>query len=318
MKLFGVLIFSLAVSCKNLGDVPPGRYDRTAEFFDRTLYIEYLAKNSRGNWLGIQKSNYQAYLTPVPESYVYIDPYVRLQAFDCGEGTICLRNRWTEFDATNPNFWVLKSKPAATNTAFETNPAPEYYNDYKWKVYCTSQQNTDACYLCDVTQTALSSEWICLFGASNKYLQGSSLAANEHNWRIVTHNAMDNGYSVGHFDLCNDMEAAVYMNYRYCVGIEVPLFSNWVVTSSMASEMKEAISMDIIQSSSSNHANDWANEMYNPQTFAQENCSLVEIPIPPRSAVTVQQLTASYGPFLVKSQKLNIIEKENAHCDSRA
>ena len=37
----------------------------------------------------------------------------------------------------------------------------------------------------------------------------------------------------------------------------------------MASEMKEAIMMDIVLSVTSNHANDWANEMYNPQTFAQ-------------------------------------------------
>ena len=37
----------------------------------------------------------------------------------------------------------------------------------------------------------------------------------------MTHSVADNGYSVNHFDLCNDMQAAVYLNYSYCVGVEV-------------------------------------------------------------------------------------------------
>jgi len=310
-----VSIFCCSVSCygKNLNssvmDVPPGRYDRTSDFIDRTLYIEYVSKNYRGNWLRMLSNNYQAYIFPTPEDYIFVDQYIRLQAMDCGEETICLRNRFSEFVDADNNFWCLSSKPVDTDAVFASSPAPQYYNDFKWKVYCTSPENTDSCYICDITQTALNSEWICLYVKSNKYVAGSSLSVQEHNWRIVTHKASDNGYSVGHFDLCNDLEAAVYMNYQYCVGIEVPLFSGWTVSPSLALEIKEAIQMDVIRDGSS-HANEWSNEMYNYQTWNEENCTIIEVPIPPRSSVSVQQLTAEYGPFLVKSQRLNIVETE--------
>jgi len=329
MKMFerglinvSVFLFFFGVSCDGLKlntsvfDVPPGRYDRTTEFIDRTLYIEYLSKDYRGNWLRMLSSNYEAYIFATPEDYLFVDQYIRLQAMDCGEGTVCLRNRFSEFNDADINFWCLSSRPVDNDAVFVSSPAPQYYNDFKWKVYFTSQENTESCYICDITQTALNSEWICLYVKSNKYVAGNSLSVQEHNWRILSYKAIDNGYTVGHFDLCNDLEAAVYMNYRYCVGIEVPLFSGWTVSPSLALEMQEAVQMDIIRAGTL-HANDWANEMYNYQTWNQENCTVIEVPIPPRSSVTVEQMTAEYGSFLIKSQRLNIIETElTASCDS--
>ena len=41
------------------GDVPPGRFDRTTELIGKTVYIEYLSKTLRGNWIGLQQANNQ-------------------------------------------------------------------------------------------------------------------------------------------------------------------------------------------------------------------------------------------------------------------
>ena len=47
-------------------------------------------------------------------------------------------------------------------------------------------QNTDACYICDITQTAVNSEWICLYAnPSNLYVGGSSLSTQVTNIKLI-------------------------------------------------------------------------------------------------------------------------------------
>lgn len=327
--LFLIFLFPQSLLCKNvkvtsgskLQDVPPGRYDRTKEFVDRTLYVEYMSKDFRGHWLGIRSDfsagHYETIIHPVPEQNTYVDQHIRIEAIDCGEDTICLRSRHSEYVENDNNYWFLVSSSSLTYISYKSSPAPQYNNDYKWKIYCTSMENTDACYICDITQTAVNSEWICLYAnPSNLYVGGSSLSTQEHNWRIVTHSAADNGYSINHFDLCNDMQAAVYLNYSYCVGVEVPLFSGWTVSTSLGMEIKEAVENDIIKAGAT-HASDWTNEMYHYQTWLEEKCSGVELPVPPRTSITVQQMTVSYGPFLIKGQKLNVIETDLGSCETK-
>ena len=62
----------------------------------------------------------------------------------------------------------------------------------------------------------------------------------------------------------------------------------------MASEMKEAIMMDIVLSVTSNHANDWANEMYNPQTFAQVPKSFFYFTLPLVQLIITRKYNLQY------------------------
>jgi len=279
---------------------PTPDLDITTSIFGRTVFIEYVALNFIGKWIGHDES-YNATLHSVRNEDLY-DPAEksRLQVEDCGDGYACLKTRWNELEDNDG--WYLSDRHDVVT--FRERGAEDDDLDYsKWRIFCLDNTARDFCYICDYYFSWLYDMDNCLLGELPDYTLNSDFDSlyefpdQVFKFKVKVPVAEDEGYVPAAESVCNTGGEPVLADLDYLVGISNTLLEPWDHSQTISDEVQYSFSVDLPDTP-------WTLEIETGTTFQQESSASIQVEIPANQKVVLQQLRGSYGPYLVRGSVL--------------
>jgi len=282
-------------------------YDVSEALVGRTIYIEYNFYS--GYWI-TPSDSYNGALSDVDDELIYVPKQrVRLEVEDCNEGYVCLRTRWNE-DEESEDYYL---QTGYYDVDFEKDSSPGSNDRLNWHIYCTNGTEMDNCWICDkyYSQDYPNEYWNCLYGTAQSSLKAdwnTDHPAEWFSWNIVTPTAVDAGFVETDTSPCNAAGHDVTVGLDLCVGVEINSSYIWQITSSVGRELENSIQLDIVNAGdSSQHSTEWAEQINNSDVFQQEDCTRYNTIVENRKKMSLVQLEATYGPYLVKGSKFQLV-----------